>query len=140
MMVMAIVATVAVPQFGSAAARYRAALAARKLAADLNLARSIAITRGSTHQVTLDFVGSTYTLVGIADPDSAAANTLVDLSTAPYRSTLVSGFGFALADVSTTISYDAYGTPDKTGNIVVQTGDTQSTILLSAGTGKAEVQ
>jgi prepilin-type N-terminal cleavage/methylation domain-containing protein len=138
--VMAIVATIAVPQFGNASTRYRSELAARKLAADLNYIRSVAVTRSSDQQVLLDFTTSTYTLVGITDPDSGSASTVVNLTEEPYKSTLVSAFGFTLSDTSVTLTIDGYGMPDHSGTALIRTGVAESSIDLDPSTGKAVLQ
>src|SRR5918993_4277272 len=69
--VMAVLAAIALPRFGGAIGRYRGDLAARRVVQDLNLARSIAMSRSTKQAVVFDLITHQYELVGVTDPDRA---------------------------------------------------------------------
>ena len=134
--VIAVAAAIAVPRYTSSLSRYRADMAARRIAADLGLARSRAKVKGATQTVLFTLASDSYTLPGVAGLDRPSDPYTVVVSAEPYKADLVSAsFGG-----STTASFNGYGAPAAGGSVVVQAGATQKTVLLDAGTGEAKVQ
>jgi len=117
--IMSIVAVIAVPRYARALSRYRAETAARRLAADLEYARTLAHDSSGTQIITFDAVADTYTLTGRDDPDRPGRPYTVDLAGGSYRADLTS-VDFA---GTATVSFDAYRTPDKGGSVLVTAGD-----------------
>jgi type II secretion system protein H len=138
MAIIAVVAALAVPRFGSASDRFGAAAAARRIAADLELARAQAINRSAARQVTFDVSSNKYQLIGTAGLDKPTASHQVKLADAPYHSRLVSAFSQTGSGV--TVTFDGYGVPDTAGPIVVERNGQQRTVVLDAGSGRATVQ
>ena len=134
--VVAVTAAIAVPRYTSSLSRYRADMAARRVAADLGLARSRAKVTGAAQTVLFTLANDSYTLPGVAGLDRPSDPYTVVVSAEPYRADLISAsFGG-----STTASFNGYGAPAAGGSVVVQAGTTQKTVLLDAATGEAKVQ
>lgn len=134
--IVGVIAAMALPRWVRSMAHYEADAAARRLAADLSWAQAMARNTSSTQTVHLSLAGSSYQLVGITDPDHRSQAYAVDLTQAPYRSTLVSA---SAADANSNIVFDGYGTPATSGTLVVQAGDCQKTVTLNAGTGSISI-
>lgn len=134
--ILAILAAIAAPRYGTAVSRYQAEMAARRVVADLALARSRARISSTQHTVAFTPAADQYQLPGVADLKNSSVDYLVDLSTRPYYADLVSAdFGG-----DATVVFDGYGTPDSSGQIVIEVGDIQKIIALDQDTGKASVQ
>jgi len=138
-LVLAIVATlaaIATPRYAAAATRYRADLAARRIIADLTLARSRAMSSSKSQNVIFNIDESQYLLPGLRDLRNPSVDYAVSLSEHPYRSKLI-GADFGGTQ---TLTFDGWGNPSSGGWIQLQVGNETRTILLDAQTGKATVQ
>jgi prepilin-type N-terminal cleavage/methylation domain-containing protein len=136
--VMAVLAAIALPRFGGAIGRYRGDLAARRIAQDLSLARSIAMSRSAKQAVAFDPVRHRYELVGVADPDRTGRRYLVELVRHPYEANLVKlDLG---DDGDNTIVFDGYGAPDSAGTVVIGIGAIRRTIRVAQDTGQVTVE
>lgn len=134
--VIAIAAAMAAPRYAASAARYRLDSAARRVAADLNLARSLARTSSSGQAVSFQVDLETYVLVGQSDLMGEPGTYSVNLAEAPYRAKLSSvDFG---GDAQ--IVFDGYGRPDSGGQVVVASAGASRTVVLDGETGEAAVQ
>lgn len=134
--ILAILVAIAAPRYGTAVARYQAEMAARRIVADLALARSRARISSTQHSVAFTPATDQYQLPGVADLKNSSGDYLVDLSARPYYADLFSAdFGG-----ETTVVFDGYGTPNSSGQIVVEVGNIQKIISLDQDTGKASVQ
>ena len=134
-MIIALMAGIAVPRFSSAMARQRLDAAARRIVADLSLARRQARTSTTSQTVSFDVKTNSYRLVGMAHPNRAATEYQVSLSEEPYQAILVSAdFG---GDAE--IVFDGYGMPDTDGFVLIQVGSRQEQIGVDADTGKASI-
>ena len=131
----ALLAGVAVPQFGQAVARQRVAAAARRIVVDLKLAQRQAKTSSSSQTVSFDVAADSYRLVGMADMDRPGDEYAVMLLEAPYRATIASA-DFA-GDAA--IVFDGWGLPDSGGSVVIQVGSYSKTISVDATTGEASI-
>jgi len=134
--IMSIVAAIAVPRYGQAAARYRIDVAARRIAQDLWLASRQARNAGAPRTVAFNIAASQYTISNLAGLDRAAQSYRVDLLAEPYCSRVDSAdFG---GDV--TVVFNGYGQADSGGQVVLRSGGFTRTITLDAASGKARVQ
>jgi prepilin-type N-terminal cleavage/methylation domain-containing protein len=133
MAIIGILAAVAIPQFASAAVRQRADAAARRVVADLTLARRHAEQSGAGQTVVFDPAAESYRLLGYGDLDRPGSEYAVDLSEEPYLTGIVSAdFGGNLH-----VIFDGYGLPDNGGTVVLRIGSEVRTVTLDAETGEA---
>ena len=135
-LIMGIMAAAGVPRFVDSLSCHRVEAAAKRVLADLKLARSQA-KQGSVNQ-SVQFTPSTdsYSLPGLDDMDHPARTYAVKLSDGPFQATIVSAdFG---GDAE--IIFDGYGVPDSGGSVVLAVGGQQRTITVDATSGKAKVQ
>ncbi len=132
---MAVAAALAMPRYTNSLNVYRANLAARRVAADLALARQAAWASGSRRIVTFTPSSGQYRVEGVGGLDNPASAYVVSLPAGPYRATLHS-VNFA---GEANVAFDGYGFPNRGGTIVVQAGSQRRTVLLDANTGSAIV-
>jgi prepilin-type N-terminal cleavage/methylation domain-containing protein len=131
--IIALLGALAVPQYVSALARYRADAAARRIVADLAQTQARARALSASQTITFNLAPSTYQITGMIDPDHAATPYVVNLTAEPYSATLAAvSFGG-----SATLTFDGYGVPASGGTVVVQAGDTQRTVTIDPETGAA---
>jgi Tfp pilus assembly protein FimT len=136
--IIGVIAAVGVPRYSSAAARYQLGAAARLLAAQLNLQRQAAMVRTDPQSVFFDVANNRYTLFNLRDMDSAASLTVVNLDDEAV--TLVSGIGAVVTGANKTLTYDEYGVPSHSGDVVLSAGSRNVTISVDADSGKAVLQ
>lgn len=138
-LVLAIVATLAAiasPRYGYALARYRAEAAARRVAADLELARATAKADSTSVTVMFNLADNRYELIGVTSLDRDFTDAELVLSDEPYRSRLVAA-GFNGNQV---VVFDGYGVPDSGGTVVVSCGSVTRIVELDQHSGKATMQ
>ena len=134
--IIAIVAAVAMPRYGRSVARYRAECAARRVAADLALARSSARAASAERVVTFNTVAGSYTLAAVRHLDHGSQPYTVALSGAPYHAELYyADFGGAPQ-----ASFDMWGAPRWGGKVVVRVGEFEQTVALGRDDGSITVQ
>ena len=132
--IVALLAGIAVPRFSSSIARQRAVAAAKRVAADLSMARHRAVH--SSESTTVTFSGSGYVVSGARHLDRSTDTYKVDLSANPYEAQILAAdFG---GDPE--ITFDIYGNPDSEGTVVVAVALWQHTITLDPNTGKTNVE
>jgi len=132
----ALLASIAIPRYDGAVAQYRADLAARRIAADLQLTRAEARATGKSLSVTFDLAGQSYDIVGLPDWRHPSQDYHVNVNETPYHATLLK-VSFAGA---TTATFNAYGVPSAAGAVVVTAGAATRTVTLEADSGTATVQ
>ena len=133
--IIGVLAAIAVPRYAEADARQRADAAARRIVADLALARAKAYTSGETVTVKFD-VPANMLWAGMPSLDNASVAYTVEFAEAPYRAQLIAAdFGGAPA-----VNFDGYGMPDSGGSVVVKAGRYTRTVVLAPGAEKATVQ
>ncbi len=128
------IAAIATPRYAASLARYRVGSAARRLVADLEVARSQAASSNASQRVA--FAGDAYELPGVKPLHKASGAYAVDLAADPYRVTVVSADFGGDAEVV----FDVFGGPDSAGTVVLRAGDTEQTVVLDAGTGRGQIQ
>jgi prepilin-type N-terminal cleavage/methylation domain-containing protein len=141
--IVAVVAAVAVPRYADSAARYRLDLAARRVAADLDLARSLARTSSTSVAVAFLPKENFYKIEQVADLLNKPGPHQIHLGGAPYHAMLVSAeFGsthFGSAG-SNSVTFNGHGIASSGGTVVLRAGRYQKTVTLDPFTGKAKVQ
>ena len=134
--IISIVAAMAVPRYGQSVARYRAQCAARRVAADLALARSAAKAAGEERAVTFNTVAGSYTVSGVRHLDHALQPYTVTLSDSPYHANLYyADFGGAPQ-----AQFDMYGAAKWSGKVIVRVGEFEQTVAMSRDDGSVTVQ
>ena len=134
--IIGIAAAVAVPRYGRAAVRYRADLAARRVAADLRLAQSQARAASSARTVSFSAAAGQYQLSGVSSPDGVPGDYTVLLSTEPYHADLTS----ANFNNSSQVIFNGWGLPDNGGTVVVSVREQQRTVVVDGATGRVSIQ
>jgi len=134
--IMAILAAVTGPRFAGAITNHRVENAARRVVADLTLARQQAMTRSASVTVTFTVATDSYQLAGIPHLDRPSEVYAVSLAEEPYQAKIVS----AVFDGEAEVIFDGYGVPDSGGSVVIQVGNRQETVVVDADTGEAGVQ
>lgn len=134
--IITVLAAIAVPRYTAAQQNFRAAAAARRLVADLGLARSRARAQSNSQTVVFNLASSQYQMPGVPDLRNPANTYTVLLGGAPYQARLVSvTFGG-----TSQVTFDGYGMPNCGGTVVLSAGGVQRTVVLDANSGKANVQ
>ncbi len=133
-MVMSIMAAVAAPRFFESLLHHRVESAARRVKADLDLARSTARLTSAAQSLT--FSGPRYTFsAAVENFDDANVAYDVNLADAPYE------IGTVTASFSgtQTVSFDGYGTPSSGGTVVLTCQGHVSTVTLNGITGDVTI-
>jgi len=131
------VAAIAAPRYANAVARYRADMAAYRLAADLEHARTCAKSASSSQAVVFQPGSDRYELTGQEDPDHRGLPYQVVLRAEPYYADLTAA---AFGSSGATVTFDGFGMPDQGGQVTLQVGDETRTVLVDADTGRITVQ
>ncbi len=114
--IMAIMASVAIPRFASAASRYRVDAAVQQIIADVNTTSAVANLASETRLIQFDADAESYTLVAQPSLSDPATDQVIDLSIEPFRVNLlqisfggdselqISGFGLLLESGQLTVA------------------------------------
>ena len=153
--IVAVMAAIATPRFGAAHARYRVDLAARRIAADLAYAQTIARQTSSIQLIEFMAANDRYVLLGVNDLESPGNDYTVVLSDEPYRADIVS-VSFENKNgyiANRRIRFNMWGRPASgnpleghpfaplvDGSIVIQGGTETRTITIAPLTGKVRIQ
>ena len=127
---------IALPRYASAGARYRADIAARRIAADLDLARSTAHSRSSACTVIFHVPENRYVLSGVASRDGNLGEYSVQLSDPPYLATIRSA-SFA---GKTSVTFDGWGVPRNAGSVTLSVGRESRQVALTRPAGEVSIQ
>jgi len=144
-LIVSILAAVGIPAISEASADLRLRSAAQRLMADLNYARNLAITDGTSYGIS--FSGNSYRVIKFVDTSvlTSEANTVVThpLSRQPWvisfagdRTTMAADFSGA----TSVVYYDSTGSPNAAGTVVLRHGGLAVTVSVEAGTGRVTVQ
>lgn len=132
----AITATIAVPRYDGAVARYRADLAARRIVQDIDLARAQARATSGTTAIVFDAAGHGYTLVNVADIHHRDGPYTVHLNASPYHARLKT---VKIAN-GTRIRFNAYGMPSDNAAIALGVGGESRVVRVDAQTGTVTIE
>lgn len=134
--ILSIVSAIAIPRYGNSIALHRVEAAARRIAADLDLARNHAMNASAPQEVQFNAANDPgYTLVGLAHLDHP-----VDEYTVSADRDLDGAEGVSIdfgGDLS--VIFDIYGKPDSGGTVQIRVGAHNRTITLDAETGRASI-
>ena len=136
MAIIVIVAAIATPRYANALTRYRAEAAARRVAADFQLARRTAKSTSSSRTVQFDAADHSYVIPDVREFDTAGTMYRVQLQDPPYQAQI----SFVDLGGDWQIIFDGFGIPDTGGFVIVQAGDHQFTVVVDPQTGAADVQ
>lgn len=146
LLIIGILAATAVPKFANATDEQRVRAAAFRIAAELNLARHDARTKGVSREVDFDPDNDRYDLPGIDDHDEPGALYRVQLDEGAYPVELITAdFTNALSSRNE-IRFDMYGRPSAnnlplvSGVVTVASGDSTASVVVDPVTGKAALQ
>ncbi len=135
LVILATLGAIAAPRYTTALDRYHADATARRIVADLELARATARNTSASVTITFDPGLNTYEMIGVDSLDHPGSNATLVLSDAPYRSELVAtGLGG-----DDTIVFDGFGVPDGGGVVLIQCGAESRLITVNNETGVASV-
>ena len=129
-------AAIGIPRYGASAARYRADLIARRLVADLRLARGHAQATSASQSVEFDVDLNQYTLPNLDPLDPHRADYTVKPAEQPYNATLTAAV-FGTDDI---VIFNGWGIPDDGGSVTFQCASEERTVVLDSLTGEAAVQ
>lgn len=134
--IVGLLAAVAIPRYANSVTRYRADAAARRIVADLELARSAASQASASRQVAFNSGNHTYQLQNVKNLNDNAANYDVDLTDPPYDAQIdaVDFGGDAV------LVFDGYGTPDSGGFVQIEVGTEVRRVDVDATSGRATIQ
>jgi Tfp pilus assembly protein FimT len=153
--IITVIGAIAAPRFGGAHARYRADLAAWRIATDIAYTQTVARRNSATQEIVFDTASDSYTLPGVKDIDYPATDYTVNLSDTKYGVDLVSvSFENALAYISTDcMSFSMWGGPQSgcpthggsiapltDGSVVITLGSESRTITIAPVTGTVSIQ
>lgn len=132
---------VTIPVFSGTIVRRRVEATARRIAADLRLARKRAMQTDSPQSVTFDQPRNAYTVDGMAHPLKPKPTYTVKLEEEPHRVQMVwAGFpapGDPADDA--VINFDIYGKPDSKGWVAIESGVYRWWIRVDGDTGLPKV-
>lgn len=141
--ILSIVALTAVPMLSSAGSlQIRAA--SNMIAADLEYAKSMAISRGQNYSVVFDQAGESYQIEDqngnvIAHPVKKGFSYIVDFQSDSRLSRVdITGVNFG---ATASVTFDSLGSPDNGGTVSLQAGGgTTATITVEPITGYISIQ
>ncbi len=142
----AIVASIGIGRYAGSAGHHSLEGAARRVIADLELARQKAVALSRSQTVTFSRQTSSYTLDGMGGLNDSGQTYVVDLKLVPYETSIrtvdVDGAGGSI------LRFDAFGRPVISGtvttpnpelNIVLGGGSRTVKITVDSSTGRAYV-
>lgn len=135
--IVAVVAAIAAPRYAAASARYRADLAARRIVADLSLARTRAKTLSASQAVVFSPEAAQYQIPSLPGLDDSSAVYTVNLSDPPYN---VETLAVMMGGGEPIVVFDGWGMPNAAARFDVSVGNEQRTIMLNPYTGKATIE
>ena len=135
--IIAIAALVAVPMMSSAAS-LQIRSAANMIAADLEYARSMAISRGQKYSVVFDQAAESYKIVDqlgntIQHPVKKGFPYVIDFKSESRLSKV--DISVAVFGTDQTVEFDCLGSPDSDGTVVLQADGVTKTIKVEPVTG-----
>jgi Tfp pilus assembly protein FimT len=140
--IISIAALVAIPMMSSAAS-LQIRSAANMVSADLEYARSMAISMGQNYSVVFDKDADSYKIVDpvgnvIQHPVKKGFNYVVDFQ----NESRLSRVDITIADFSgdQTIVFDCLGSPDSGGTVILQADGTTKTVTVEPVTGFISIQ
>ncbi|MHC4400342.1 MAG: GspH/FimT family pseudopilin [Planctomycetota bacterium] len=137
-LIIGILAAATVPSYHRSLSYHRVESAARRVQADLELARKRAMTSSTRQMVAFAVASDRYVLSGVDDLNHAAGAYEVRLSEPPYAVSLTAAEFAGAGD--TDVEFNGFGVPDSGGTITMQSGTQHRSVVLDAETGKTSIQ
>ena len=137
--IIAVVAAMALPRYSNSLHAYRATMAAKRIAGDLQLAQFRARSLSTARTVTFTAATSSYQLVGESDLSTVASTYTVQLGELPYRAKITS-VQFGATPGTASVSFNGFGMPNNGGSITLTSGNATRTIILAPLTGGISIQ
>jgi len=134
--ILGIFAGIAVPRYSNFVAQNRAESAARRIAADIALARRNARLTSTSQTIQFDASTNSYVVSGMSSLDNPAGFYTVLLTDEPYSASIAP---ISLDDNSGTITFDGYGVLSTGGSVVISVGVYGRTIQIDAATGRTTI-
>jgi len=125
-LVMGIIAAVAAPRYATALASYRVQAAAKRVAADLRLARDYAQKVSLPQTVDFDVAADSYAMPTVPDVDRPGNAYAVSLTALNYPVD-VTAANFEGFDA---LQFDIYGRPNRSGSVIVRSSSAQRTVQV----------
>lgn len=129
--IMLVIAAIAAPRYSAAVERYRLETAARRVAADISLARAIAMASGASQTISFDCAAGTYVVSGTNSFERPNRSYVVSLGQEPFRA------GIQSADFggSSTLTINGYGLPAAGGRVDLNGASGAKSVLVDGTTG-----
>lgn len=134
--IIGILAAIAMPRLASGQSRYLVDNAARRIAADIDRARTQAVAGSGSVSMAFDVAANSYSIPGVESLDRRARSTSVQMSQEPYKARLVE----VNFDGGTTLTWNGFGTASASGWIRVAVGTDQRLISVNQGTSVITIQ
>jgi prepilin-type N-terminal cleavage/methylation domain-containing protein len=140
--ILSIVALTAIPMMSSAAG-IQIRSAANMIAADIEYARSMAISRGQNHSVVFDKDADSYRIVDlngnvIQHPVKKGFTYVVDFRNESRLNRVdITNANF---NADQTVVFDCLGSPDSGGSVNLQAGGISATVVVEPVTGFVSIQ
>ncbi len=131
--IIGVLSAIAVPRFGNSIALHSVDGAARRIAADLKLARRQAMMTSTSQTFRTDAAG--YSLIGMPHLDHPNQEYRVQLDQDCHGAAWVSVNVGGDQD----LVFNMYGVPDSAATLIIQVGDETRTITVAAETGRVDV-
>ena len=126
--IFSILATAAAPTYRSALGSFRADATAKRLAADLEMARRQAKRTSVDQTVEFDVDDGLYVFIDMPDLDHPSQDYEVRLDDPAYNAMLMS----ADFNGDSEVTFNMYGQPDNAGTVTIQSGTFQRQIDVDA--------
>jgi Tfp pilus assembly protein FimT len=134
-LIMSILGAVAAPTFFDSLLFHRVESAARRVKADLELARTQARLTSASQTITFTNATSSYSLANVKSLDKPDIAYSVDLRKEPFSlSSASANFGGTQA-----VTFDGYGTPSSGGTVTLTAKSHQCTVTLNGTTGDVTI-
>jgi prepilin-type N-terminal cleavage/methylation domain-containing protein len=134
--VVAVLAALALPRWGSAISRQRVEAAARRIGVDLRLARTHARAASTTIEVLFDPPSGAYSIPALTDPATRKSGYVVELARPPYEVQITKAM-FGTIPVA---RFNSFGVPVAAGSVVVERGTHVRTIEVAGETGEIAIR
>jgi len=125
-LILSISTAIAAPRYLDALSNFRCDATARRVVADIRLARKQARKTSGNQSVVFDVSNNQIDMPNIADLDHRGQAYQFRLGQSEYQAVLVSA-NFA---GSPTLTFDIYGRPESSGTVVVSVGDKLRSIFV----------
>src|SRR4051794_9808393 len=136
--IIAVVGAIALPRYSNSLHAYRANLAAKRIAMDLQMAQFRARSLSTTRTVAFTLSSSSYQIAGETDLVKSSATYSVTLSDLPYRATITSA-QFGTTAGTSSITFNGFGMPNNGGSITLTSGNVNKIITVAPFSGAISI-